>query len=477
MRNPLFLAAGGILLLTVWRVLSLAYFFPFDLYGDEAQYWEWSLNPSFGYYSKPPMVAWAIAASTSLCGDSEFCIRLPALLAQALTACVIYALVRALAPQRPFAATASALAYATLPAVTLSSHIVSTDPFLMLFWACSMLCMVHALAHPRWWLAAGIAAGLAMLSKYNAVMLGPCALLALWFLPRHRHHLRSPWLWGGVALAALVFLPNLLWNAQHAWVSARHTGDNASLYKSWGNPAAGFEFLGAQALVIGPVLFGGLVWALARWREAVRDESLRFLLCFTVPWLSMVLTLAFLTRAHANWGAPAYVAGTALAAVWLMRRPAWLYAALALNVAVMLAFPGAQPLAKVIGVTRDPFERLAGWREVADAVAKLQAAHPGTIVLVDSRMLFAELSYYMTPRPYRNLAKWDADNQPSDQYDMVAGIERHQGKNFLMVTESSSEDMAAVLPHFGASKQLEDLSASRRYHVYLLQDYLGRDVP
>ena len=48
-----------------------------ELFFDEAQYWAWGQEPAFGYYTKPPLIAWIIGATTSLCGDTPFCVRLP----------------------------------------------------------------------------------------------------------------------------------------------------------------------------------------------------------------------------------------------------------------------------------------------------------------------------------------------------------------------------------------------------------------
>ena len=84
---PLALAVGlGVLL--VVRLIALAWNAT-DLFFDEAQYWSWSREPSFGYYSKPPLIAWIIAVATSVCGDGEACIRLPAPLIHTATAVIV----------------------------------------------------------------------------------------------------------------------------------------------------------------------------------------------------------------------------------------------------------------------------------------------------------------------------------------------------------------------------------------------------
>ena len=58
------------------RIIALAVSHA-ELFFDEAQYWAWGQEPAFGYYTKPPLIAWIIGATTSLCGDAPFCVRLP----------------------------------------------------------------------------------------------------------------------------------------------------------------------------------------------------------------------------------------------------------------------------------------------------------------------------------------------------------------------------------------------------------------
>ena len=57
--------------------LAALYWNATDLFFDEAQYWAWSEQPAFGYFSKPPLVAWLIRVATEACGPGEACVRLP----------------------------------------------------------------------------------------------------------------------------------------------------------------------------------------------------------------------------------------------------------------------------------------------------------------------------------------------------------------------------------------------------------------
>ena len=132
LRSPAALMLAGVLAITGLRLLWLV-FQPADLYPDEAQYWFWAQHPAFGYYSKPPLLAWLIALTTGLFGESEFAIRLSAPLLHVGAAVFVYAIGDRLYDSR--VGLWSALAYASLPGASISAFIISTDAPLLLFWA------------------------------------------------------------------------------------------------------------------------------------------------------------------------------------------------------------------------------------------------------------------------------------------------------------------------------------------------------
>ena len=88
----LLVGLGAILCL---RLVAL-YWNTTDLFFDEAQYWAWGEEPAFGYYSKPPLIAWIIRAATEACGAGEACVRLPSPLLHTATALAVFLLGRGL---------------------------------------------------------------------------------------------------------------------------------------------------------------------------------------------------------------------------------------------------------------------------------------------------------------------------------------------------------------------------------------------
>ena len=213
--------------LTVVRLLWIASGAT-DLYPDEAQYWLWSLTPDWGYYSKPPVVAWLIAATTHLAGnDNELSVRLAAPVLHFGTAIMIYQLAQRLYDART--AFWSSVVYATLPGVWVSAVIMSTDAPLLFCWSVTLYAFVRAREPQgeRWWWMVGIASGFGLLSKYAMAYWMISGLLFLSVYREERRYL--PRFGAAMLLALLIYSPNFFWNWQHGFVSYHHTEANAGL--------------------------------------------------------------------------------------------------------------------------------------------------------------------------------------------------------------------------------------------------------
>lgn len=411
--------------LLVIRIVALR-FNATDLFFDEAQYWNWGKEPAFGYYSKPPLVAWLIGLSTAVCGDSTFCIRLPAPLLHTVTALVVFAVASRL--HGPKVGLWSALTFATLPGISLSSGIISTDVPLLTAWAIALWAYLRLLDEDDWLAALilGLAIGGGLNAKYAMAFFVGCIAVHMAVTPKARRVLAGPRLWTALVVAALLITPNMIWNASNSFATFSHTADNAKWGGSLLNVAKGFEFVGAQFGVFGPILFAALLATAHRaWREGLPEQD-RLLLCFTLPVLLLITAQAFVSRAHANWAATAYVAGTILVCATLVRslNERWLKASWALHALVLLVMAVGAAAAgrfKVPGIG-DPFARTLGWKEIADATrSELEkaraAAAPFKAVISDERAITAELLYYMRGEPTPVLA-W-REGRPKDHYELT----------------------------------------------------------
>ena len=421
----LWLTAGlGALLLV--RLVAL-YFNGTDLFFDEAQYWSWGKEPAFGYYSKPPLIAWIIGATTQICGDSTFCVRLPAPILHTATSAVIFCIGRRFIS--PAAGLWSALVFATLPGISLSSSIISTDVPLLLCWALALWGYMELLETDRWWPAMllGQAFGAGLNAKYAMVFFALSAGVHMAVTPSARRLLTDARLWAGLGFGLALIAPNMAWNLSNSFATFAHTADNAKWGGSLLNAAKGLEFAGAQFGVFGPILFAALLAIVRRaWREGL-PETDRLLLAFTLPVLLVITAQAFVSRAHANWAAVAYVSGSLLVTSTLLRlaHVRWLGASLALHLAItaLLSFGLAGAGRFTLPGIGDPFQRLLGWKGLADETQRTlelarTAGRPFQAVFADDRSITAELLYYMRTEP-TPVRAWREDGRPRDHYELT----------------------------------------------------------
>ena len=471
-----------ILAVTMLRVFWLAHD-PYPLYGDEAQYWTWAQALDWGYASKPPLIAWLIAATTSLLGDTEFGVRAAAPVCHALIALIVTELGRRLFDARTGAW--SGALYVSLPAVSLSSGLMSTDVPLLLFWAIGLLTFTTALepGHRRRWIGVGLALGLGMLSKYAMATFVPSAALYLALSSKHRDVLRTRWPYMALVLGLALYLPNLAWNLDHGWLSYLHTGDNANLAGPLFHPLKLAEFVGSQFGVFGPLLFGMfLVLLAARFRTLRADDRYWLLIAFALPQLAIIAVEALLSRAHANWAAVSYVSATVLVVAWCRRVPnlrLLLPISLGLHVAAAGVMYGYHDLARLAGIelTRktDPYNRLKGWNYLGQAVQAQLAEHPGFVLMTDDRMLFAELAFYVRPRPIQ--VEWNWKDHPTDQYELTTDIVQYGNRQILFLTENP--DPKDVLARFNQSATVAHITIplyrgdARRYTLFALHGFKG----
>jgi 4-amino-4-deoxy-L-arabinose transferase-like glycosyltransferase len=474
--------------LTLARILAL-FRSPLELYGDEAQYWLWSRTLDFGYYSKPPIVAWAIWVTTHVGGNAEAWVRLSAPLFQAGATLAVFAIGRRL--YGGWAALAAAALYALMPGVQISGLVVATDAPLLFFLGLTILAYVDlqaATGRRRLVLAAGLgsALGLAFLSKYAALyaVIGIALHLAV------SCEARRAWSPASAALAVVVFAlvlsPNVVWNAQHGFATLHHTAANAH----WGHgfpfkPGRLGQFLLSQFGIFGPIPFGVLIAGLviaARRRKLAREDLL--LLCFVLPPLAIVSVQALLSRANANWSGASYLPGAVLVGAWLLRWGArrWLMAAAAMQAALaaLVLLIVVQPtVADAIGASNS-LKRVRGWRATVQMITqRARAEGPGglTAIAVNDRFLFYAMAYYgrdYLKRPGAPpLSYWLLTGEPENQAETNAPLTPALGGRVLAVS-FKSRYVEAMMNDFArtSGRELDTISLDRK-HARKLEMFIG----
>ena len=402
-------------LIAAMTALRVVYASLIDLRTDEAYYWTWSKESVLCFLDHPPMIAWFIRSGTAIFGDTNFGVRFAGIVAMLVTQLLLADIVRrvthdfravVLAVLMPEAA----LYYGLLMAKV--SPDVALIPFAVaMVWA---LIRLNETGDARWWLAAGLFAGLALLSKFTAVMLVP-AVVAFMLVPDWRRRwLLSPYPWAAALIAVTMFLPVLIWNAQHEWASFRFQFVRATATHEVSLRTVG-DYIGLQFGLVGfillPVVLSGLT--LTAWRGYRRGNAVAILLstAVIVPfgyffWKSLTL------RVGDTWPMFMWPVGFAAAAInvamlpregfpaWMVKSTvAWANAAVVSGLAcVVLVFLYYVVTPWNLIGRADPIGGEAGYEQVVDrAQVELQKIGATWIATTDYRT-YAMLRWYFRDR-------------------------------------------------------------------------------
>jgi 4-amino-4-deoxy-L-arabinose transferase-like glycosyltransferase len=396
-------------------VLRLVYAGATELRTDEAYYWTWSKESVLSFLDHPPMIAWFIRFGTVIFGDTSLGVRFAGIVAMLVTQLLLADIVRRVTHDLRAMVLAvlmpeSALYYGLLMAKV--SPDVALIPFAVaMVWA---LIRLHESNDGRWWLAAGLFGGLALLSKFTVVMLLP-AVAAFMLVPAWRRRwLTSPYPWLAAVIAVVVFLPVLIWNFQHDWASFKFQAVRATAIHDVSFRTVG-EFIGMQWGLVGFVLLPVVLSALGltAWRGYRRGNAVAILLstAVIVPF-AYFFWKSFTLRVGDTWPMFMWPIGFAAAAIniamlpgegwpaWMIRSTSrWANAAVATGIVfVVLVFLYYVVTPWNFIGRNDPVGGEAGYQQVvARAEAELQKTGATWIATTDYRT-YAMMRWYFNGR-------------------------------------------------------------------------------
>jgi 4-amino-4-deoxy-L-arabinose transferase-like glycosyltransferase len=446
-----------LLLAFLLLIVRLALSAHLELAFDEAYYWSWAQHPSLSYYDHPPMVAWFVTVGTAIAGDTELGVRLLGPFTLFATTLFLMATVRDLGGGRRAMVLAGLFSELTVAAQALGV-VMTPDTPLLFFTALTLRLLAAMVAGgPAWlWLAAGVAGGGALLSKYTAVLIGLGIVIWMLAVPARRRQLATVWPWAGAALALAVFSPVLIWNARNDWLS---------FFKQGGRTAVSFEpslssfsdFLGSQAGLATPLIaIAVAIGLILMAKEAItrRSEPAVLLSALGLPFLAYLTFYSIGADVEGNWTLVIAPAGLAAAALTLAARWEWSFARRFAIAAVAL---GAAASAALLLYVVIPFDhslgrldmthRLYGQRTLAADIAAVARREGLRTIVTDDYASNAVLAFYL-PRDLAVVQILDPD--------------RYRG---WVVPESVANDLAQgeVLGVAGEGREAPTVLAFEKY--------------
>jgi len=235
----------------------------YGYFRDELYFAACGEHLDWGYVDQAPLIALIARLSRTLLGDSLFALRLFPALATGATVFIGGEIARELGGRR-FAQGLAALTVFLAPIYLTFGNLLTMNVFEPLFWGLCALLAIRAIRNgrPVLWVWFGVVAGLGLQNKHSMLFFGFGIFLGL-LLTEQRRLFASPWIWIGGLAAAVIFLPNVLWQTQHGWPTVeflryRQPAENA--------PVSSLTFIAQQGLLVSPVaapvLLAGLLFLL-----------------------------------------------------------------------------------------------------------------------------------------------------------------------------------------------------------------------
>ena len=411
------------------------------------------------YFDHPPIawwMAWGIAHLTG--SESAVLVRLPFIALFALTTFLMYRVTSALFD--PGAGLWAAVVLNAVPVlgITAGTWVLPDGPLLAALLGTSA-CLIAALhsdgrAAWAWWLATGACAGLALCSKYSVVLtlLGAVAFLATEPLSRRWLMRPHPYIAGAVAL--VFFLPVLIWNAGHGWISFLFQGGRpgGSLH-----PFGPLLTIAGQAAFLLPWIWAPLVWCgFAAFRRGPSDRERWLLFCLATPPILLFTVAALWGDVFFHWAAPGYLMLLPLLGEEIARRGRtnrlvriWLAATVAfvtlgvIFVASEVRFNWLPGLVEDLPFDRDPNLDVVDWTSLRTELESRDLLDRSGLVVATLKWHEAgKIDYALGGRIPVICLGSDAR-----QYGLIANPDDYAGADVLIITPRRS--FAQIIGQFG----------------------------
>jgi undecaprenyl-diphosphatase len=492
--------------LTLFRLAMIG---QFPLTMDEAYYWAWSQRPDIVYYEQPGMCAWILwLASGFFPHATPFSVRLPAVILGLFSSWILYRAYRAFHDDEAEAA-AFVMVISFLPIYFAGGFLYEHDTPLMFFSSLSYYFILKLLKNPtpaRWYLV-GLALTAALYSKFAAPFLILGFVLFIPLSRTLRPWLRRPHPYLAGLMSTFLFLPVLIWNYRHDWMSVEHI---AYLTRTGSMTLTDrfshfFNYLGSQFFAYSPLLYLtlllALVLAVRRYRKA-REEPILLLLTLSVPILLYLFLQSFRSHVYGNWSAigylPALMLTMRISATYLRLpfpapfcfRRRFLFAgvilACFLSVSPLiqaryhLFSPAMRRLEKALHLDDRLDERLdeelLGWPELAAAVERSRG---GTQFILARRYQIASiLEFYLPDHPQIYIY---SEGRRRSQFDLWTDFNLLQGKTGLFVDvrpipTDLADQCQSVVPLEKPLKILDQGEVRKRFFIYRCEGFRAHPV-
>lgn len=451
-RSERLYAAALIITVTVFTAIRILYvqYGPLVLLQDETYFWDWSRHLGLSYFDQGPMVAYIIAAFTSLLGDTQLGVRMGAVVCYAVTTIIFYVITRDIY-KSPRAGFITAFIFSLIPSSSAGAIIITYYSPMIVIYPLLIYTLYKIITTNRGplWLLVGFLLGLGLLTHIMFWFYSFMVVLYVALSPGARKWLKSPSFYFGVATALAMSIPVLYWNATHDWAMFKHAlGLGGITVEREFEPLKVFEFLGGQFGIITPFILIPLAyvyWLIIKRGFREHDEFSRMIFYTSAPIFILISLMALRGRAEANWPTLGYIGPFIVFGGFIdalmgrlsgkRRQWFWIYTVVTLTFLVMmtaLAYNAGviwklSPKGLAADPDRDPTNGLRGWDALGKRVGEIYREMGGGERVFIFTMEYgeaSELAFYVPGQPeVTTLRFWRRKSQydywPPDKSSLV----------------------------------------------------------
>lgn len=483
-----------LLVLTAWKLL---YIFFIPITPQEAYYWYYSKYPALSYFDHPPMAAYSIWLGTHVFGNGIFGVKFMGVIWGLLTSILLYfttlhACLRSNSAlvDRNFAGNnATAFWVVLLYNLTIFAHLYSItimpDTPLLFFWLLTIFFVQEWVISGKnyYWLLAGVALGLGLVSKYAAIVLAPTMLIYLIISKKVRRQLLTPWPYLALLIAFVVFSPVIYWNATHHWASfIFQFGDRAKSVKPFTTKYIG-QLIGSQLLLLTPFIFILFFTGFNKFMRRIRQErtaAFFYLMSFFI--IVGFTLLSCKTLIKMNWLLPGYL-GVLIATVLISSRD-WNLKSRLLKTGVyssLLLIVVAHLILLIPNIPLSEGNTWSGWQDAAPKIHALQHKSGGAdncFIFSNAYKSAALLKFYLPDQ--QDTYCQNIYGQPALQFDLWPLPNDLNGKDALYIFDNRKEyknDLEKVKLYFDSVDLLEKFEYKflNKFPVRIIYCYHARN--
>jgi 4-amino-4-deoxy-L-arabinose transferase-like glycosyltransferase len=467
----------------MWAILALILFLrlfwhacePIGIVGDEAYYWDWGRKLDWGYFSKPPGIAWLHRLVAELGGQSAYGIKACAALLATSSVAFLFLAVRKFSGDT--IARSAACILVLSPGNLLLGSFLTTDAPLVFFWN-GGLWMIARIMHEEkpkgshffhLWLA------ISMGSLFKQMMMMQIILLAIAAVWMRRDLLRRWELFAASVGSLVVLVPSLMWNYSNDWITFQHTAHHFAPAKLGLGPFLSRigELFGVTALLVSPVVFILCLMAVASVSRALRSQTQAiqfFWIWGALPFCFCAL-MTLRQQVNPNWPI-VYISPLVVMAFLLFqsKKKFWKWAfCISLSMTLIaMTVPFLMNTIYQYGWIKPQLRGWEGYKELAASLDRFRR-QDDAIVVIGHRFSASHLAFHLHDHP--SVWLWNDSGEIRSQYDLWNAPPTRA--NLLLVVEDKGAKNAPRTPpdvfdgaEYLASVPLHPARPEQKFHFY-----------